>query len=85
MFAALAEEEPDKDEDGAAKDEEADFDRKRPAGSKENKGIDDAEANRIKIATGEDDFLSQWEITVSEGILSAVIWVAEQFAIKDEF
>ena len=47
MFAALTEEEPDEHEDGAAEDEEADFDRQRPTSSKKDEGVDDAEANSI--------------------------------------
>ena len=41
VLAALAEEEPDKDEDGTAEDEEANFNRQRPIGSKEDEGVDD--------------------------------------------
>ena len=50
VFAALAKEEPDEDEDGAAENEEADLDRQGPTGGEENKSIDDAEADGIQVS-----------------------------------
>ena len=77
VFAALAEEEPDKYEDGAAEDKEAVFDRVRPAGGEENKSIHDAEADGVEVAAGEDDFFREGEIALREGIFGAVVGVAE--------
>ena len=54
----MTEEEPDKDKDRAAKDEEADFNWHRPVGGKENKGVDDTETDSVEIAPGEDDSFS---------------------------
>ncbi len=84
MFAALAEEEPDEDENRTAEDEEAVFDRIGPVGGEEDEGIDDAKANGVDVATGEDDFLGKREITGSERILGAIVGVTEEFAIEDE-
>ena len=85
VFATLAEKKPDEDKNRTTENKETDLDRKRPAGSKENKGVDNAKADSVKIAAGEDDFFGQREITVSEGVFSAIIWVTEKFAIEDEF
>ena len=66
VFAALAEEEPDKNKDGTAKGKEAVFDGVGPVGGEENDGVNDAEADGVKIATGEDDFLSKRKIASSK-------------------
>ena len=84
-MAALAEEEPNENEDRAAEDEETDFDRHGPAGGEENKGIHDAEVDSVEIAAGEDDFLGKREIAVGERTLSTVIWMAEELTVENEF
>ena len=84
VFAALAEEEPDEDENRTAEDEEAVFDRIGPVGSEEDYSINDAEADSIEVATGEDDFLGEREITSGEGIFGAIVGVAEEFTVEDK-
>ena len=84
VFAALAEEEPDKHEDRTAEDKEAVFDRIGPVGGEEDYSINDAQTNSIEVATGENDFLSQGEIASGEGIFGAIVGVAEELAVEDE-
>ena len=84
VFAALTKEEPDKDEDGTAKGEETVFDGVRPVGGKENHGIDDAKADGIDVAASEDDFLSEGEIALRQGIIGAIVGVTKDFAVDEE-
>ena len=56
-MSALTQEKPNEDKDETAEGKKTDFDWQRPAGSKQNKSVDDAKTNRIEIATREDDFL----------------------------
>ena len=84
VFAALAEEEPDEHEDGTTEGEETILNGVGPVGSEENDGIDDAETDGIEVATGEDDFLGEGEIASGEGILGAVVGMAEELAVEDE-
>lgn len=58
VLAALTKEEPDKNKDRAAKSKEAIFDGVGPVGSEEDNGVNDAEADSIEVATGEDNLLS---------------------------
>ena len=84
VFAALAEEEPDKHEDRTTEDKEAVFDRIGPVSGKEDYSINDAKADSIEVATGENDFLGEREITSGEGIFGAIVGVAEELAVEDE-
>lgn len=83
IFAALAEEEPDGNEDGAAKGEETVFDRVGPVGSEENNGVNDAETDGIEIAASEDDFLREREVALCKGIFCTVVGVAEEFTVEN--
>ena len=84
VFAALAEEKPDKHKDGTTKDKKSDFDRHRPASRKENKGIYNTKANRVQISASENDFFSKREITTRERIFGTIVWMTKEFAVKDE-
>lgn len=84
-MATLAEEEPGKNKDGAAKGKETDFDWCGPASRKENERVNDTDTNRVKIAAGEDDFFGEGKITASEGILSTIVGVTKHFAVDDPF
>ena len=84
IFTALAEEEPDENEDGATEGEETILNGVGPVGSEENDSIDHAEADSIEIAAGEDDFLREREVALRERIFCAIVGMAEEFAIEDE-
>lgn len=85
VLAALTEEEPDKNKDRAAKSKEAVFDGVGPVGGEKDNGVNDAEADGIEVATGEDDFLGKRKITSGKGILSTVIGMTKEFAVEDKF
>ena len=81
VLATLAKEEPDENKDRTAKGKEAVFDGVRPVSGKENHGVDDAETDGVDIPAGEDDFLSERKVTLRQGIVGAVVWMTEDFAV----
>ncbi len=64
VFAALGEEEPGEEIEGAAKEKEDNFYWNWPSGSKEDGSVDEAEGDSVAVAAGEDDFFGEWEIAV---------------------
>lgn len=85
VVSALAEEKPDEQENRTAEGEESDLYRGGPRGGEENESVGDAEGDSVKIAAGEDDFFGEREIAVGEGVFSAVVGVAEEFAVDEKF
>lgn len=83
VFAALTEKEPNENINGAAEDKEGDFNWQRPTGSKEDEGVDNAEANSVAETANKYYSLGKGEVAMSEGIFGAVVWMAKKFAVED--
>ena len=84
VFATLAQKEPDKHKDRTSEYKQSILNWRRPVSSKQNEGIDHAEADSVKISARQHDFFSKREITFSKRILGAVVWVTKKLTIENE-
>ena len=85
VLAALTKEEPDKNKDRTAKGKEAVFDGVWPVGGEKDDGVNDAEADGVEVATGENNLLGKRKTASGKGILGAIVGVTEKFAVEDKF
>ena len=66
VLAALAQEEPDENENRATENKQAVLNRIRPAGSEENKRINDAKTDGVEIAASQNDFFGKRKVAPSK-------------------
>lgn len=84
-MTALREKNPEKERTEDADSENNVFSKQRPLGSIERPNRHGEENREIDVAPRENDGFSEFEIFMHEGIFSAIVRMAHEFAINDKF